>query len=241
MDFATFKRRAQEMYDAIPADFREGIDGLVVDADEVPHPTLPDVYTLGECRAESYATEFGGPGDVRSFVHLYHGSFERLAELDETFDWEHELWETVTHEIRHHLEWLASEDALEVEDYVNDQNFARREGEAFDPAFYRSGRDLGDGVYEVDGDVFIERPLPADAAPAPELRLAWRRHRLRVPLPARPGDVHFLSLEGPLPDPPAGELVLVLVREQGFWQRLRRLAERRPDAVASSAVEVRRA
>jgi hypothetical protein len=241
MNFAAFRARAHEMYDAVPADFREGVDGLVVDPDVVPHPTLPDVYTLGECRAESYASEFGGPGDVRSFVHLFHGSFVRLAELDGEFDWEEELWETITHEIRHHLEWLASEDALEVEDYVNDQNFARREGEAFDPVFYRSGRDLGDGVYEVDGDVFVERPLPAADGAAPELLLNWRRHRLRVPLPERPGDHHFLTLEGPLPDPPKGDLVLVLVREAGVWKRMRRLAAGVAPTVASSFVDVGRA
>jgi hypothetical protein len=219
MTFAEFKARAHELYDSIPLDFREGIDGLIVEPSAVPHPTLPDIYTLGECRSEAYPSDFGGPGDVRSFVHLYHGSFRRLSELDDEFDWEEELWETITHEIRHHLEWLASEDALEVQDYVEDQNFARREGEAFDAFFYRSGRDRGGGVFEVDRDLFIERGIRREADEA-EFSIPWRGHTLRVPRPEPLGDVHFVVIEGDLPDPPPGELVLVLVREQGLGEKL---------------------
>jgi hypothetical protein len=112
VQFDEFEQRARDEWERIPAEYRQGVDGLVVERRAQPHPSLPDVYTLGECVTESYPSDFGGPDTIRSAVVLYYGSFFRLARLDEEFDWEHELWETLTHELQHHLESLASEDAL---------------------------------------------------------------------------------------------------------------------------------
>lgn len=98
MTFEEFERRAHEVFDGIPPDFREGVDGLAVERRAVPHPDLPDVYTLGECLTENYPTEWGGAGEVRSIVVLYYGSFLRLSRMEEGWDWEEEIWETVTHD-----------------------------------------------------------------------------------------------------------------------------------------------
>jgi hypothetical protein len=221
MTFDEFSARAHEMYESIPAQYREGVDGLVVEAGAVPHPELADIYTLGECRTEHYPSEFGGPGTIRSFVVLFHGSFRRLAALDEEFDWEGELWETITHEVQHHLESLASEDALEVEDWVIDQNFARRDGKPFDPGFFREGvrLDEEEAVYEVDGDVFLEREVDAEDIAAGALVLEWDEREFRVPLPDPLADTHFLTVEGV--DEEGGDVVLVLLRRRGVWESLR--------------------
>src|SRR5699024_8517935 len=104
---ADFERRAQEIFDEIPPEYREGVDGLAVYPDSVPHPSLPGIYTLGECRSEFYPSEYGGAGEVRSIVVLFHGSFRELAATDDEWEWEEELFETITHEVRHHLESLA--------------------------------------------------------------------------------------------------------------------------------------
>ena len=45
---------------------------------------------------------------------LYYGSFLEVA--GEGFDWEAEVWETLLHELRHHLESLAGRDDLVRED-----------------------------------------------------------------------------------------------------------------------------
>jgi hypothetical protein len=220
--FARFERRAQEIFEGIPEAYREGVDGLEVLRDTMPHPSLPEIYTLGECRTETYPSEFGGPGEVRSIVVLFHGSFQRLSELDPEFDWEEELWETVTHEVQHHLESLALEDALEVRDWVEDQNFARREAESFDPFFFREGNRLEEGVFEVGGDVFVEREiLPAAVSRRDPVVFEWQGRSLRVPLPDPVGDVHYLRVSAE--DPGAGDLVLVLVRPRGFLAWLRDL------------------
>jgi hypothetical protein len=233
MDLKTFDRRAHEIFDEIPPEYREGVDGLVVEAEVLEHPSLPGIYTLGECRSEFYPSEYGGAGEVRSIVVLHYGSFRELAATDESFDWEEELWETITHEVRHHLESLASEDALEVQDYVEDQNFARREGEPFDPFFYREGRQLAERAWEVDDDVFVEHevePAPATGGAGqrggevvfslPGQR-PGRARRYRVARPEPLGDVHFVTLSGVRSRRHhRGELVLVLIRRRGWRERV---------------------
>jgi hypothetical protein len=236
MTFEQFDRRAQEIFASIPAQYKQqGVDGLTVVRDAVPHPSLPDVYTLGECRSEAYPSEFGGPGEVHSIVFLFYGSFVALARLDEEWDWEGELFETITHEVRHHLESLAAEDALEVQDWVEDQNFARREGRPFDPFFYRSGTPVDTNTYEVDGDVFIEGDVKSgDLAGDLVVPITWQGMQLRVPLPPQLGDIHYLTIRGI--ELRRGDLVLVLLRRRGGWEALRALfASDAPDVRHSEA------
>jgi hypothetical protein len=196
----------------------------------VRHLSLPEVFTLGECRSEFYPSEFGGAGEVLSMVVLYYGSFLELARREEGWDWEGELWETITHEVRHHLESLATDDSLEVQDYAEDQNFARREGEPFDPFFYRSGTPAGEGVWEIDGDVFVEFRMPkGDEQARIAMRISWAGRDWPVPSPERLGDVHFVKvadLEREVGNDetsggPAGELIAVLVRRRGLLEWLR--------------------
>jgi hypothetical protein len=219
MTFEAFEARAREIFESIPPRYREGVDGLLVEREPRPHPELEDIYTLGECRTEQYPSEYGGPGSVRSFVVVYYGSFQKLAQQSEDWDWEGELWETITHEVRHHLESLAAEDALEVEDYVLDQNFARREGKSFDPFFYRGGLLVEEGVYDVDGDLFIEAELGRDELATGAVALEWEGREVRVPLPESVADVHYLLVEGV--EEENGDLVLVLLRPRGLWESLR--------------------
>src|SRR5439155_538461 len=79
---------------------------------------------------------------------LYHGSFAALARLGD-FDWRTEAWETLAHELRHHLEWRAHVSRLEAYDWAAEENFRRHEGQPFDPLFYRSGESVEDGVWKV--------------------------------------------------------------------------------------------
>lgn len=220
MELREFEQYARQAFHEIPPRFREGVAGVRVHARAVSHPTLPDVYTLGECRSETFPSEYGGAGDVASVVHLYHGSFARVAELDSDWDWEYEVWETVTHEVQHHLEFLASEDALERRDYMEDQNFARREGVPFDPFFFREGAPVADDTYEVDGDIFVERRMEnrGTAGGAP-FTVQWQGRRAVVPRPGPLGDVHFVTV--PSLSTEAGDVVLVLTRRRGWLDALR--------------------
>jgi hypothetical protein len=199
----------------VPPEFRDGIVTIEASPKTVPHPIRGDIYTLGEC----IPLEWSGSGaDLQSRVVLYHGSFQALARLGE-FDWRVEAWETLTHELRHHLEWRANVAALEAYDWAAEQNFARQEGQAFDAAFYRSGERVADGVYKVDDDVFLERAW--DVGRGAWIEVTWHGGRYRVPVPAGLRPPAFLTLEG-LEEPPPGDAVLVLPHRAtvfSFWKR----------------------
>jgi predicted Zn-dependent protease with MMP-like domain len=238
MNYEEFSRRAHRIFDDIPPEYREGVDGLEVTRRTAFHPTLPEVYTLGECLSEFYPTDFGGAGEVRSRVVLYYGSFLALSRTRDDWDWEEELFETVMHEVRHHLESLAQEDALEEMDYAEDQNFARREGESFDPFFFHSGHAVAPGIFEVDGDLFVERPIDARTFERErELAVELNGDTVRVPLPAELGDVHYLNVTD-APGEGSGEVFVVLVRRRGPMEWLRRLLGGRSLTILETEVKV---
>jgi hypothetical protein len=225
MNYSEFERRALEMFESIPPEYRGGVEYVTVSRKTVPHPELPDVYTMGECATGELDLGMDLPDLTRSGVYLYHGSFRAVADIDEAFDWEGELWETLTHEIRHHRESTAGEDALEDFDYAADENFKRREGLPFDPLFYRSGEPAGDDAWDVDGDRFAEvRVTQGEFERCDALVAEFEGQRVSVPAPERLGDVCFLYLEE-FDDAP-GEAAVVLVRRRGAWESLRSLFAR---------------
>lgn len=233
MTYDEFEARASELWDEVPPEYKQGVDGLIVERGAKAHPEMPDVYTLGECVTEAYPSDYGGPDNVRSAVLLHYGSFFRLSRIDEAFDWEEELWETITHELRHHLESLAAEDALEDVDYAVDENFKRVEGEPFDPEFYRSGEPVGPNLWRVEREYFLELPAPQ----AESLRFAWEGREWVAPVPAHTGDVSFLEVvAGPEPDE-GGILTLVIVRPRSFGSVVRDLFRRRTLDVQEYQVE----
>jgi hypothetical protein len=228
--FADFRTLVARLQAEVPPAYLDGIVDVEVSPRAVPHPVRADIYTLGEC----IPLEWSGSGaDLQSRVVLYHGSFEALARLAEPgeFDWREEAWETLSHELRHHLEWRANHQALEDYDWAAEQNFARHEGEAFDPAFYRSGERIADGVYKVEDDVFVEGERGAGSGE--EVEAMWHGRRYRVALgPAPARAVRFVVLDG-VAEPPPGDVVLVVRPRARVWDILR---GRRP--VVAEAVRV---
>jgi len=218
-----FDAMVRAMAREVPPAFLEGIAAVEVTGKTVPHPLRQDVFTMGECVPHA----FGGPDDegptLRSSVFLHYGSFEALARISPGFDWREEAWETLTHELRHHLEWRARAGALEAFDDAVEANYARIEGETFPPLFFLDGESLGEHVYKVEDDVFLDVPLDAKAhrkAAGTGRRFTWHGREWRVGLPATIGDVLFLTLEGVRPEP-VGELVLVVRRTPGVRDLVR--------------------
>lgn len=233
MRFAEFERRAWADWARIPEEYKAGVDGLIIDRSARPHPELPDVYTLGECLTEDYPSDFHGPETSRSVVVLYYGSFHRLAALDPDFDWAGELWETLTHELQHHLESLAREDALDDMDYAVDQDFKRREGQPFDAFYYRAGERLTEGAYRVAGTVFLERPVERRTA---RVSFAWQGRDFMVQPPMLSSPVVFLQVVEGVPLTDDEELYLVLVQHSGLAAIFRALWRRRPAEIAQGEV-----
>jgi len=221
MDYDIFSARAHEAFHAIPAPFRDGVDGLVVRPERVPHPTAVDVFTLGLCLTEAYPSDWSGPETLRSTLVLFHGSFQALCEANPDFDWDAELWETLTHELRHHLESLARDDSLEGVDYAMGEAFHRNQGDEFDPLYFRRGLEVGPGIFQVEYDFFLEVEWSAgDLDDWKVIPFAWHGTDYRIRRPLRPGDIHFVWLKGL--DVGPGTLQLVLVRRMGFTERLKK-------------------
>jgi hypothetical protein len=207
----------------------------VVSREALPHPEFPDIYTLGLCSTEDYASDWGGPDTTRSKVVLYWGSFRALAEADPTFDWEGELWETLTHELRHHLESLAREDALEGVDYASDETFKRDDGQDFDPWYFQHGDVVERGVFKVEENYYVEQAWrPADFEATRHVEFTWKGSPYRIPRPEELGDVHFVWAHGVVAPP--FTLELVLVRRRSWWQEAKRMvATYRPVVLESEA------
>jgi predicted Zn-dependent protease with MMP-like domain len=222
MDFDTFFRQAHEAFETIPEEFREGVDGLTVRPEALPHPTLPGVFTLGQCVTEAYPSGWTGPETLRSVVALYHGSFLALSKTDPDFDWEGELWETLTHELRHHLESLANEDALEGVDYATEEAYRRAEGEDFDPLYYQAGVEVAPGLFQVEYDFFLEQSWEPEAFGVAEvIGFSWHGAPKRIPRPDVLGDIHYIWIKGLEVGP--GSLQLVLLRKRKWRERVRKL------------------
>jgi hypothetical protein len=203
MELREFRELITRLQHEIPPEFQGGVVDVAVSPKTVPHPARRDVYTLGEC----IPLEWSGSGsDLKSQVMLYHGSFQALARLGD-FDWRAEAWETLTHELRHHLEWQGNLAGLEAYDWAAEQNFARIEGDAFDPVFYRNGEPVSPGIFKVDDDVFLEM---RGVGSGEWLDVSWHGRAYRVCMPAADRRAWvFVTLEG-LDDPPPGDAVLVL-------------------------------
>jgi hypothetical protein len=195
---------------------------------------------MGQCITEAYPSEWSDPETLRSVVVLFFGSFLALAEMDPAFDWEGELWETLTHELRHHLESLAGEAGLEGVDYAMEEAFHRYEGEDFDPFYYQHGAKIAPGLFQVEYDFFLEQQWDDEAfQSANGIEFSWHGVEYRLPRPGTLGDVHYIWVDGV--EVGAGELQLVLVRRRGLKENLARASKGEPlELWESEAAAVRK-
>lgn len=223
MRIGDFRRLVDALVDDVPAEYLDGVAVVDVSPRTLPHPVHADVYTMGEC------VPIHGDGDeVLSRVVLYYGSFQALAGEREAFDWRQETWDTLLHELRHHLEWRAGTEDLEAYDWAADQAFARADGRPFDSLFYEAGERLAPGVYRVEDDVYVDRIV---SALPNTTSLDWHGRRYEVAVPDAPLPL-FLTVDGLL-HPPSGEVVMAFRRRPRFWDLLRRpppVTERRVEA-----------
>ena len=206
-----FREMVRRLSEELPAQFLDGIAEVTVSPRTVAHPDRSGIFTLGEC--VPFPEADGGSAEaVQSRIVLYHGSFAALAHLTPGFDWREETWETLTHELGHHLEWRARRPDLEDLDWAVEQNFARHDGDDFDPGFFLQGEVVADGAYRVEDDVFLDRVVGA----APEaVAFAWKGREYRTIVPPGATLPAFLTVAGAAESPP-GDLVLVLRRKPGL-------------------------
>ncbi|MEJ2665726.1 MAG: metallopeptidase family protein [Deinococcales bacterium] len=124
MTFEAFRAAVESMVEDIPEEFLQGLQGVHVMEEAVPEEDFEEVYRLGEYLDPGTPNFLGGQAGLGRHIALYYGSFVAVA--DDDFDWEAEIWETLTHELRHHVESLAGEDSLVQDDIEKQLRFERR-------------------------------------------------------------------------------------------------------------------
>ena len=99
-----------ELAEELPEVFFKDLNGGIVllpGAKESEYSQEKDLYTLGE---------YHHGGNMGSYIKIYYGSFERLFGHLSDEQMKIRLRKTLRHEFRHHIETLAGEKGLVVED-----------------------------------------------------------------------------------------------------------------------------
>jgi hypothetical protein len=229
--YGEFETLAHAEWARVPDPFKAGIDGLIIERDAKASPGRNDTWTLGECVTETWPSDFDGPDTVRSNVVLYYGSFRRLAAHDPTFHWEEEIWETLTHELRHHLESLADRDELGDVDAGMEEHFRRHDGETFEPFYFRLGEPHADGWYRLEHAWFCE----TRDADGEFVRFRWKGRDYRIEAPDTSADVLYMDIEAGVHDA-AEEMCVVVIRSRSFGATLRAAIRREPLRVEEVSV-----
>jgi hypothetical protein len=128
MTFDMFQQTTQEMMAEIPEEFTQGLQGLHIFQKTKAERDLPDVYRLGEYLDPGPDQFLGGNQGLGRHIALYYGSFLTIAKGDSDLDWEEQLWETLTHELQHHVESLAGDRTLIDIDHRRNAEFRKRPG-----------------------------------------------------------------------------------------------------------------
>lgn len=94
--------------DELPEDFYRYLNGgIVLLPEEKPNQQAEGLYILGEYHRDA---------NLGRFITIYYGSFMRVYGYLSKEGFKEKLKETLLHEFRHHLEALAGERGLEIED-----------------------------------------------------------------------------------------------------------------------------
>jgi hypothetical protein len=110
MTFAEFERTVFEHLSLIPPEYLEGLQGVHVFEYAKHDPEEPGLVRLGEYLDPGMDQFLDSRVHIGRHVSLYYGSFLQVA--GRGFDWDAEIWETLTHEIQHHVESKAGDRTL---------------------------------------------------------------------------------------------------------------------------------
>ena len=99
-----------ELAEEIPNEFYHKLNGGIILLDEAkqsPHALNNDLYILGQ---------YTNCHQMGRYISIYYGSFEKLYGYLEANELREKLREVLLHEFTHHVESLAGEKDLEIED-----------------------------------------------------------------------------------------------------------------------------
>jgi hypothetical protein len=87
---------------------------------------VPEIDSGGVPMLGSYSPEPRDDGGVDFVVRIYYRTFERSFRDDASFDWMHELEETIEHEAQHHLYYLSGDDPMDAAERAETERDAVR-------------------------------------------------------------------------------------------------------------------
>lgn len=121
MDFDEFGQMLDEITDALPQEIFVNLNGGInLLPDIVPHPdSQGNLFILGQYH-------YGGR--LGRYINIYYGSFMELYGNSSPQFLRKELDKVLRHEFLHHLESMAGEKDLEVQDAVHLEKYKRRMG-----------------------------------------------------------------------------------------------------------------
>ena len=120
ISFEEFEEITFEIADTFPEDFfRELNGGVMVRKRRRLHPAAEDhdLFIMGEYHLDRY---------LGRFIVIYYGSFKTCFEWVSEEELRIQIRKVLLHEFRHHLESLAGEKDLEVEDAVEISQYKYR-------------------------------------------------------------------------------------------------------------------
>lgn len=102
-----FQEIANELYEELPEEIYKGINGgILIEEEHKLYPEEPGLTCLGVYER----------GLLGRCIRLYYGSFIYMYPWYDREQMKCELRKTLHHEITHHLEFLAKDNDLEIED-----------------------------------------------------------------------------------------------------------------------------
>ena len=110
ISFDTFERIVEEQLEIIPTQYLEGLQGVHCFEEAKHDPKEPHLVRLGEYLDPGPDQFLDSRVHIGRHVSLYYGSFLAIAHAG--FDWEEQIWDTLTHEIQHHVESKAGDRTL---------------------------------------------------------------------------------------------------------------------------------
>ena len=128
MTFAEFEDTVQQHLAIIPERYLEGLQGVHVFEHAKRDPVEHHLVRLGEYLDPGPDQFLDSRIHIGRHVSLFYGSFLQIA--GRGFDWEMQIWETLTHEIQHHMESKAGDRTLIEWDIEQMRRFKKQKGTA---------------------------------------------------------------------------------------------------------------
>ncbi|MBR2743547.1 MAG: metallopeptidase family protein [Clostridia bacterium] len=119
MDRRVFERLLDEVACELPEEFYTDLNGGIIISDDAPRhekSVADDLYIMGEYRRNALGRQ----------IVIFYGSFEKFYPNISEGRLKKELRSVLRHEFRHHLEALAGQRDLEVEDEMELSDYLER-------------------------------------------------------------------------------------------------------------------